>query len=102
MAVTLREGTEEALKAMERFELRSLIELTRGMELEETVRRKIIEDVVKADKRLRLVYQMIEQEEQQKKEQALRKKRENTKGRECEKQIRERTERKKSRGQENG
>ena len=35
MAVTLRKGTGKALEAMERFELRSFIELTRGMELEE-------------------------------------------------------------------
>ena len=73
MAVTLR----EALEAMERFELRSFIELARGIELEETVRKKIIEDVVKAEKRLRLVYHMIKQEKQQKeKQQALRKKEE--------------------------
>ena len=41
------------------------------MELEEIVKRKIIEDVVKPDKQLRLVYQMMEQEEQQKKEQQV-------------------------------
>ena len=64
------------MEAMKRFELRSFIELTRRMELEETVRRRIIEDVVKTDNQLRLVYQMMEQEEQQKEEQQALKRKE--------------------------
>ena len=39
----LREKIEEVSEAIERFELKSLLEVMRGMELEKIVRRKMIE-----------------------------------------------------------
>ena len=64
MAVMLREETEEASEAMDRFELKVLEEVIEGMGLEPMVKKKLIDKVVKANKQLQLVYQMMEQEKQ--------------------------------------
>ena len=52
MAVTLREKTEKASEAMDRFELKALVEVIEGMGLEPMVKKKLINEVVKADKQL--------------------------------------------------
>ena len=52
MAVTLREETEKASEAMDRFELKALVEVIEGMGLEPMVKKKLIDKVVKADKQL--------------------------------------------------
>ena len=64
MAVMLREETEETLEAMDRFELKALVEVVKGMGLEPMMKKKLINEVMKADKWLQLVYQMMEQKKQ--------------------------------------
>ena len=63
MADMLREEAEEESETMDRFELKALVEVVKGMGLEPIVKKKLINEVVKADKQLQLVYQM-EQEKQ--------------------------------------
>ena len=50
MAVMLREETEKALEAMDRFELKVLVEVVKRMGLEPMVKKKLINEVVKANK----------------------------------------------------
>ena len=71
MAVMLREETEEGSEAMDRFKLTLLIEITRGIGLEKIVRRELI---IRVNKKLKLIYQIMEQKEQVKLEQKGQKK----------------------------
>ena len=49
MAATLKK-TEEASEEMNRFELKVLVEVVKGMGLEPIVKKKLIDKVIKADK----------------------------------------------------
>ena len=58
----LKKETKGTSEAMNRFEITLLMKVVKRMKLEETVRKKIIKDIMSADKQLKSVFWMMEQE----------------------------------------